>query len=96
MVGAARVRAISGNTAFKFSLVKPTLALYEVERHIIPLWKALEKLVRMNTIAKLLLIYSSHKLPKTCQKGPKIKFYPLMICQLHQKHGIFQVSNQNA
>ena len=65
MIAAAQDRAKTGNTAFKFSSVKLTSVLFEVERHVIPLWKALEKLVRMSTIAKVLPICSTQKWPNT-------------------------------
>ena len=72
LIAAAQVRAKTGNTALKFSLVKPTLALFELQRHIIPLLKALKKLVRMSSIAKVLPICSTQKWPNTGQKGQKI------------------------
>ena len=61
MIAAAQDRAKTGNTAFNFSSVKLTSVLFEIERHAIPLWKALGKLVRMSTIAKVLLVCTTQK-----------------------------------
>ena len=64
-IAAAQDRAEIGNTAFKFGSVKLTSVLFEVERHVIHLWKALEKLVRMSTIAKVLPTCITQKWPNT-------------------------------
>ena len=54
-----RPGAPPGGGQLNYCLVKLTLALFDLQKRVIPLWKALEKLVRMDTTAKVLLICST-------------------------------------
>ena len=73
------IEAPPRGVTFELHLVYLTLALFKPQRHKIPFWNGLEKLVRMSTIAKYLQTCGFYKKAKNSLKRPNVEFYPLLF-----------------